>query len=47
MYMYIYSENGNFRLFAANVRQKWQTFVYLLQMETKTGSLFSLVANDK
>jgi hypothetical protein len=27
-------EGGNFRLFAANEKCKWQTFIGLLQMET-------------
>jgi hypothetical protein len=36
-------ENGNFRLFAANGKRKWQTSVCLLQTETGNGSLFSLV----
>jgi hypothetical protein len=42
------TENGtngksDFRLFAANGKQKWKTFVYLLQMEMEDGTLFSLV----
>jgi hypothetical protein len=37
------TENYNFCLFAANGKQKRQTFVCLLQMETENGSLFSLV----
>jgi hypothetical protein len=37
------TENGNFRLFAANGKRKQQTSISLLQMETENGSLFSLV----
>ncbi len=37
------TENSNFRLFAANERRKWQTFIFLLQTEIENGSLFSLV----
>jgi hypothetical protein len=35
------TENGNFRLYAANGRRKWQTSVSLLQTETEKGSLLS------
>jgi hypothetical protein len=37
------TQNGNFCLFAANRKQKWQMSVFLLQTETENGSLFSLV----
>ncbi len=37
------TENGNFRLFAANGKQKWPTFVCLLHRETENGSVFSIV----
>jgi hypothetical protein len=36
-------ENGNFRLFSANGKRKWQTSVCLLQTETENGRLFSLI----
>jgi hypothetical protein len=38
------TENGNFRLFAANRKWKRQTSVCFLQMETENGSLFSLIS---
>jgi hypothetical protein len=37
------TENGNFRLFAANRKQKWQTSARLLQTETENESFFLLV----
>ncbi len=37
------TENGNFCLFAADGKQRWQTSVCLLQTVKQTGSLFSLV----
>jgi hypothetical protein len=37
------TENGNIRLFAASGKQKWQTSVCSLQVETENGILFSLV----
>jgi hypothetical protein len=39
------TENGNFRLFAENRKQKRQTSVCLLKMETENESLSSLVGN--
>jgi hypothetical protein len=35
--------NGNFHLFVANKKRKWQTSICLLQTEMENGSLFSLV----
>jgi hypothetical protein len=41
------TENGNFRLFAANEKQKRQTSVCLQQTEIENGSLFFLVGKQK
>jgi hypothetical protein len=38
------TENGNFRLFAANGKRKRQTSICLLQMETEV--CFAWLAND-
>jgi hypothetical protein len=46
--MYVYLENGSFRLFAlfaANGKLKWQTSVCLLQAEIEV--CFPWSANDK
>jgi hypothetical protein len=40
-------ENGNFYLFAENGKQKRQTSICLLQMETEKGSSLPWWANDK
>jgi hypothetical protein len=40
------TENGNFRLFAANRKRKRQTSVCLLQTKTENGSLFPLVGKQ-
>ncbi len=40
------TENGNFRLLAANGKREWQTSV-LLKTETENESFFPCLANDK
>jgi hypothetical protein len=39
-------KNSNFRLFAANEKQEWQTAVCLLEMEMENESLCSLVGKQ-
>jgi hypothetical protein len=41
------TENDSFRSFAANGKQKQQTSVRLLEMETENKSLFSMVGEQK
>jgi hypothetical protein len=41
------SENGNFHLFAANGKWKWQTSICMVQIEMGNGSLFSPVGKQK
>jgi hypothetical protein len=40
------TENGNFRLFYANEKQKPQTSVYFLQTETENRLLFSMIGKQ-
>jgi hypothetical protein len=41
------AETGNFRLFAANRKQKRQTSNWLLQVESENENLFSLVSKKQ